>query len=515
MRKDAIGNVCKQALDILRLTTPVATPQRLRDANVAVAPISREQATEDVRRDLIGYSETVRLEIRELLSIDIVDGAGRILISTDPSREGTSVADALWFRKGLQRVSVAEVVLDGPRAGVWGAMPLGDPRVGQPSVVAVRFDPVPLIDASMTPGELGQTGESFIVGVHDGAPLALTRRRFPPNGASTVDDAWLRALLDAPKLIPLVVVDDRGRAVVATREPIASTDWHLVVKQDASELFAGIRRFKALMALVMATSLLVAAVALHYAVTKITRPIRELVAATKALGAGRMDVEVAIPDIGELSELATSFNQMVSRLRDSQESLSRASEELSRLAAKDGLTGIANRRQFDERFAMEWRRALREGQAISLIMVDIDFFKHFNDALGHLAGDEALRKVAKTLEGSASRPADVTARYGGEEFAILLPGADEAGARWLAESARQRIEALGIEHPDSAAGPYLTVSVGVATARPLGLARRDLLHAADSALYEAKRLGRNRVVTAPQVVDGMSSGERLTDRGSA
>lgn len=181
--------------------------------------------------------------------------------------------------------------------------------------------------------------------------------------------------------------------------------------------------------------------------------------------------------------------------------LDSANRELTRLSAVDGLTGIANRRQFDEALLREWRRCLREREPLSLLMVDVDYFKQYNDGYGHQAGDECLKVVAGTLRSKLRRPADIVARYGGEEFAAVLPDTASEGAVLVAEAMNSAILQLGIPHEGSAFG-ILTVSVGVATLVPAqveGLPR--LLSAADWALYEAKREGRNCVrVADPMLV---------------
>lgn len=174
--------------------------------------------------------------------------------------------------------------------------------------------------------------------------------------------------------------------------------------------------------------------------------------------------------------------------------LEQANLQLQCQSATDGLTGIGNRRAFDAALATEWARALREPAPLSLLMVDVDWFKRFNDRYGHPAGDDCLRRVAATLRSAMRDPPDFAGRFGGEEFVLLLPGIDQAGAEAAAERLRCRIVGLAIPHE---ASPFevVTVSIGAATLHP----NRDgepaaLIELADRSLYDAKRRGRNRVL---------------------
>ena len=167
---------------------------------------------------------------------------------------------------------------------------------------------------------------------------------------------------------------------------------------------------------------------------------------------------------------------------------------LGDMAARDGLTGIYNRRMFDERIEELWNQAVREGSPLALLLLDIDCFKPFNDCYGHQAGDETLRAVAVAFNRFARRPLDFTARYGGEEFALVLYGVDYAFVSEVAERARAAIEGLGIGHERSTVTSVLTVSIGAACVRPIATrSHAGLIQLADEALYAAKRDGRNRV----------------------
>jgi len=178
--------------------------------------------------------------------------------------------------------------------------------------------------------------------------------------------------------------------------------------------------------------------------------------------------------------------------------LKRQRDLLGRLSYTDWLTGIANRRRLDAALDQEWRRAARAHRPLSLLLLDVDHFKRFNDAAGHLAGDDCLKRIAASLAGAVYRPGDLVARYGGEEFAAVLPDTEEEGALRVAERLMSSVRSEAIRHPDPHAGPLVTVSIGAATDRPEAReSPASLVLAADRALYAAKEKGRDRVRVAP------------------
>lgn len=178
--------------------------------------------------------------------------------------------------------------------------------------------------------------------------------------------------------------------------------------------------------------------------------------------------------------------------------LDEANRELIRLSSVDGLTGISNRRQFDELYVREWARAMRSAAPLSVMMCDVDYFKQYNDLYGHQAGDECLREVARVLQSCVRRPADLVARYGGEEFSVVLPDTDADGAYRVAETMRQGVVGLDIPHEAGKDGK-VSISIGIASVVPQKeiSTRETLLMAADTALYAAKQKGRNCAVRAP------------------
>jgi diguanylate cyclase (GGDEF)-like protein len=187
--------------------------------------------------------------------------------------------------------------------------------------------------------------------------------------------------------------------------------------------------------------------------------------------------------------------ELMRLVRERTQQLEEANRKLAQISYLDALTGVANRRSFEEELTMEWRRATRTGSRLSLLMIDLDGFKPYNDALGHQAGDAGLRDVARVIDEAVKRAGDIVARYGGDEFAVLLPDTEGVGAAALGERIRATIEERGIRDPVTQRG--ITVSIGVATMTGAEDGEASsLVRAADSALYQAKRKGRNLVQVA-------------------
>lgn len=232
-----------------------------------------------------------------------------------------------------------------------------------------------------------------------------------------------------------------------------------------------------------------------------------------ALGELEQQLEHNSP-IREVNQLGLSFSKMAGELRrliddlearvaERTQALQRANDELEKLSMLDGLTGIANRRRFDEVLDAEWQRSRRESTPLAVVLCDIDHFKEFNDNFGHQRGDEALQSVAQTLESSLHRPADLAARYGGEEFALILPNTELDGALKVAEAARKAISQLNILRDDLDDRDYVTISAGVAVAIPgVGNEPEELIDEADQQLYRAKEAGRDCTIAANSRING-------------
>jgi len=216
-------------------------------------------------------------------------------------------------------------------------------------------------------------------------------------------------------------------------------------------------------------------------------PLKALLQGIERYRGGELDTRIRASGLRELFTLGETFNNMIEQIRHDM-------DELERFSNRDGLTGLSNRRYFEQRLQEEWSLSTRQQRPIALLFIDIDYFKRYNDHYGHLRGDDCLRRVAAAIGHAVKRDIDVAARYGGEEFVILLPGTDAAGAEQVARELQTAIRHLHIEHRNSNVEPFVTLSIGVASLTPHFPDKAEqLLQAADSALYQAKHHGRNRI----------------------
>jgi diguanylate cyclase (GGDEF)-like protein len=286
-----------------------------------------------------------------------------------------------------------------------------------------------------------------------------------------------------------------GVDVLGSLKSVPRVGWAVLAEIPAEAAYDQVRRFRDMTLGIVAVLLLgVTAIAYRLALL-IVRPLERLTKGAAEVAEG--DLAVDLPKAtGEVGDLTYVFNHMVGRLRQSRQELDAVNEmlrerndELERLSASDSLTGLSNRRVLTQRLSEELLRSQRQNHTFSVLMLDVDHFKKYNDAHGHPAGDEVLKRVANILR-TSTRAGDCTARYGGEEFAVLLSGKEGDAAVQLAERIRQRVEAE--EFPVG----KITISAGIAEFPHHGHTAEAVISSADEALYEAKREGRNRVVCA-------------------
>jgi diguanylate cyclase (GGDEF)-like protein len=267
--------------------------------------------------------------------------------------------------------------------------------------------------------------------------------------------------------------------------------FHMVLLDDVSEFNRdmGLTRIFALISFITLTIMTIG-IALMLMNRYLFKPIHQMIQQMRRVANGDLSIEVDNYGLKDFHELASNFNTMREIVHGNMKSL-------ERMSLLDGLSGIANRRFFDQTLDNEWRRHIRNSTTLSLIICDIDFFKQFNDTYGHLEGDECIQQVAQAVSSSTHRPSDLACRYGGEEFTLILPDTPHEGALHIAELIRQLIARLQIPHKNSSVSPWVTLSLGVATTPLEGVdTPQKLLDAADAALYRAKHSGRNRTESA-------------------
>jgi diguanylate cyclase (GGDEF)-like protein len=222
----------------------------------------------------------------------------------------------------------------------------------------------------------------------------------------------------------------------------------------------------------------------------------------KVRKAGDYTLRLNIKTRNEIGDLSHDIDALVQHVQIQQDRLQAQTAEMQTLSFQDGLTGLANRRRFDQALADSWALALRAHAPLALVMFDVDYFKNYNDHYGHQLGDEALKKIGAITRQVVVRQSDVAARYGGEEFAILLPETTESGAEQIALRLQKELEKAAIPHQQSHVGRLLTISIGVAALVPGSKnSQRDLVHRADAALYNSKASGRNCISLASRLDD--------------
>ncbi|NOJ24191.1 diguanylate cyclase domain-containing protein [Vibrio coralliilyticus] len=308
--------------------------------------------------------------------------------------------------------------------------------------------------------------------------------------------------------------DHRGKEVLAVAYTFKDLNLGLVYKIDYADALGIIGEQKQFLAVASLVTALLGGIAVLLLSRTITKPIIDLTYVAAMIANGDLTQRIRYFTKDELGMLAKAFNQMADKLIDANrvleqrvsektlelfqanETLAKLNRDLELLSLKDALTNIANRRAFDHRLDSEWKRCHRDQTPLALIMMDIDYFKRFNDTLGHGAGDACLKQVAAVLERSAQRGSDLVARYGGEEFAVLLPNTALEEACAVAEKIRTAMTLEHIDHPDSPIASHVTLSMGVGAMVPeSNRLPPDYLQAVDAALYLSKDKGRNAIST--------------------
>ncbi len=497
-RERQIEAVQQEVLTRARLVA-LAHDQWLDESRNVLAAVAA--ALEQLPQAPRGCSELLRHVLSDSHGLDtllVAQPDGNVVCSPQPLAKPINLADSSYFRQALAS----------------GNFVVGDSSVGHVSHRRVLPTALPVHAADgrvryvvVAERELNwiastlrrqRFSDATITTLVDGDGIILAR--MPDDGQLLEQQLPLREVLHRVLTESSGVVEARGldgrlRYFGFTTLGSRPNNINVIVSVPESEVLGPVRRFMISNAIQFGVAAGLIFVILWFGLGRwVVAPLARLLQLMRRVGEGDLSLRVGrLGGSAELTVIGENFDRMLDTLEG-------ANERLKHLSDMDGLLGIPNRRVFDENIEKEWRRAAREGSQLSLLMLDIDFFKNYNDTYGHLAGDRALKRVAVAIGAVLKRPGDMVARYGGEEFVVLLPQTDEMGADDIARAIQDELSQLEIEHKASRISNRLTVSIGMATAWPLQEGGQEaLIRAADQALYAAKHAGRNRRERAPRI----------------
>jgi diguanylate cyclase (GGDEF)-like protein len=450
--------------------------------------------------------------IRTLL---IVGADGRVQCATNSSYVGLELGDRAYLKKARdsREFVLSDFLFTRPSntPSVMAAYPVSAITPDSDAVIlgSVSLDWMSKVMSSF----VGRPGVSAVLIDGEGTVLAAPEDEASLIGRSLDSVPLLSAIADKATgsepdgSLSFVAADGTKRIVSYAR--IAGTQSRLIISIDETRVTAAINRdIRTAYLQLCFVCLFVLLGALVAAEKLIIRPIEIMAATAKRFGQGDWSARAAggrMPS--EFVPLARAFNAMAAQLGERERELVATNDRLTVMASIDMLSGLANRRGFQSRLDFEWMKAQQYSTELSLLMIDVDHFKLYNDTYGHPEGDACLSKLGETLAGIAADTSGFAGRYGGEEFCLLLPNTDPAKALEIGERVRAAVQAIAMPHCTSS-HQIVTVSVGVAGTRPNDAQRPgDLIEAADAALYAAKHRGRNAVVEHGFV--------RITDGGGS
>jgi diguanylate cyclase (GGDEF)-like protein len=448
-----------------------------------VRALRRGAADTEAARRLDDYLTSVRDRTRDYEHLSILTPDGAVAASTALPEE-LELPEEWLSRVGEEDEVRGQVYWDDAldQVAMTIVVPIDDGGFLRGALAAkVTF---PAIDAALRDVMPGATGHVYLIR-RDGTiivssrlvPAGLIRTQLTPSIA--------RALFAMQGSGSLEYIDPLGNEVVGTLDPVPQPDWAVVAEITTEEAFVQIAELRNQTVMVVSTLLLSIGLLAYVLVLLIVRPLNRLTAGAARVAGGDLEVDLPVVTRGELGYLTEVFNAMVGRLRSGR-------EELEKLSVTDGLTGLFNRDHLMVTVTMEIARADRQETPFTVLMIDLDHFKKYNDTHGHLAGDEVLAKIGAVFS-DCTREVDYAARYGGEEFLVLLPQTGTVGATEVAERIRARFAEEAVQASD---GVFVTLSIGLAEYPQHGDTAESIIAAADAALYRAKRGGRNRVVAA-------------------
>jgi diguanylate cyclase (GGDEF)-like protein len=446
------------------------------------------------RTRLSDYLNSVRERFSDYEELIVVDGAGRMVASSATEPRGLRLPRDWHSELNATNAVVGEAFWDASlgKAILLVAVPVqrADGRIV--GALAARLN-LRGAEQSLRAFAPGTAGRIYLVG-SNGRVMVSSLASSADLMKSSVAPSLLKRLLKQEGRVA-AYENVSGVDVLGSLKQVPRVGWAVLAEIPTDAAYHQVRRFRDMTLAIVAALLLAVTAIAYYLALIIVRPLERLTKGAAEVAEG--DLAVDLPTAkGEVGELTYVFNHMVGRLRQSRqqldavnETLRERNEELERLSASDSLTGLSNRRVLTQRLSEELLRSQRQNHSFTVVMLDVDHFKKYNDAHGHPAGDEVLKRVANILR-TSTRAGDCTARYGGEEFAVLLSGKGAEEAIQLAERIRERVA-----EEEFTAG-RITLSAGIAEFPHHGHTAEAVISSADEALYQAKRDGRNRVACA-------------------
>jgi len=496
-RSERIDTAYAEAVDIAKRSAD-AQLEIINSTRALLQVIARAYVTlVSSGQQCASFISSLATEVPWIKGFSVVGADDRIICSTHPGAVGLDVSDRPFIQDARRSWGfvLSDYVVTRPNSQP--AIIAAYPTLGKdPSVNAIILAPFDLQWVGRLAAMIGQRAGAtvFLVDGH-GTVLSGIFGRSTPVGRSFADHPLVRDILKRNEGTTSAEGLDGVRRLFAFTQ-LPGTDARIVVGFDEREVLNRIDREIGIAYLqLFLFGLLTLSVAWFGGEKLIVDPIRALARTATRIGRGELDVRSRIDSwAAEFAPLVSALDEMALRLSARERELRSTNRHLEELASIDSLSGLANRRSFDTRLDAEWHRAAKLERAVSLLMIDVDHFKLFNDQYGHLEGDTCLRLVGEVLTSAVDGNIDFVARYGGEEFVVLLPDTGAERAHKVAERLRSAVEGRRITNL-LAPGGYITISIGVASLRPrAGQSPQSLIEAADAVLYEAKRRGRNTVV---------------------
>jgi diguanylate cyclase (GGDEF)-like protein len=450
-------------------------------------------ASATARGRLNEYLHSVRGRLLEYAELVVLDPQGRTVATTAGIPKPVNLP-ADWARTlRTDNQLVGEAYWDASSRGAQIVLAVPVQRLDGQRLLGGFAARVQLSGVQQQLADLVDKSESHLfLATADGQMMVTSGGTTPEFMATKVKPGTLDRL-SKNENSTVAYQDGAGEEMVGTLRRVPHVPWIVAAEIPATSAYREVRRFRNIALAIVVALLIVVSVIAYWLGLILVRPLDRLTKGAAEVAAGDLAVDLPPGGGGEVGYLTYVFNHMVSRLRESRKELDasnatlrKQNEELERLSTTDSLTGLANRRQLNRRLTEEVLRARRSKQPFAVVMSDVDHFKSYNDAMGHPAGDEVLKRVAQILRES-TREVDLAARYGGEEFCVLLPETSGEMALQVAERIRSRMAV------EKFPGRQITVSLGIAEFARNGDTAEAVLAAADAALYQAKRAGRDRV----------------------